>query len=474
MIGYKEAKNNPHWQQLSKSFGMDGTIDQKEDYKRIKHFISLAGADKIDAENVTKLEGVFQDFKDHVKEKGIELSTGESAGLYRPEDVSKVFDSIKQTEDYKYLDQQKPEDTQTIEEGGVKKKIYDIPDHLSDTHLKNEHGLNEAQAQEFETDFIDDMWGTSGGEVGTASGFGEAHEKGWTDSPTFGLDFKRVDHGFEIGSDEHYEHITRGEVDWAAYADDKMYSKAMSALGYDANQLLAKDPETGKQLLSEAKRAGIVKEATALIHGKAGDEDDIDDAVKEKAEEKWGKEAGVKKWDDWTPEDWKFDNPYNDYKMEGGELYLDGERQIKMREKLAIPAGESKMIEVGKDDKGKPIMKEVKSGYINASQHVHINGKKSSSPFMGGNTTDVDIKIKSGDGTVWKTTIPPVKTPTKISDTPNIAGIQWSKDGKPSLKNPTEKIAKPVIKPVSNKSWSQGTQPKKKAAVKGSKTKSTN
>ena len=57
-------------------------------------------------------------------------------------------------------------------------------------------------------------------------------------------------------------------------------------------------------------------------------------------------------------------------------------------------------------------------------------------------------------------------TPTEIPSKPKISGIKWGADGKPSLKNPTEKIAKPVINPVSKKSWSQGTQPKKKAPAK--------
>ena len=435
MIGHSEAKNNPYWLQFAKSLSM-GDLNKKESYRRVKHFLEKAGANKIDKDNVTKLENVVQDFKDHAAEKGIDLSTGNSSALYRQEDVNKIFDSIVNTDDYKYLTQDLP-DTEKREVDGVKKKFHDIPDHLSDTHLKKEHGLNEAQAQSIETKYIDELWGTEGAEKGTASGFGALSEGDV--KATWGLDLKRVtpSESLEIGSQEHYEHITRGEVNWASYADDKMYNKAMFALGYDVNKL---DDDS----VSEAKRAGWVREATALIHGKVGDEDDYDDVAKDAAKEKWGKEAGVKKWDDWTPEDWKFDNPYDNIKREGDELYIDGERQVKMSERLAIPAGSSKEVVVGKDKDGKNIKKTVQSAYMDVNSHIKINGKEATAPFMGGNTKDVDIEIRTSPSNVWKTTIEPVKTPREVKK-PNIKGIKWDSSGKPTLTNPTKVQTAPTI-----------------------------
>ena len=101
----------------------------------------------------------------------------------------------------------------------------------------------------YETRFIDELYGTDNrawagekapyddgtgrGTIGNM-GTGRGGKTGNWENPehvTWGLDLVRdwTDHDFEkhpVGSDEHYEHQTRGKVDWAHYYDDNAYQSA--------------------------------------------------------------------------------------------------------------------------------------------------------------------------------------------------------------------------------------------------------
>ena len=101
----------------------------------------------------------------------------------------------------------------------------------------------------YETRFIDELYGTDErawagekapyddgtgrGTIGNM-GTGRGGKTGNWEKPehvTWGLDLVRdwSDHDFKrypVGSDEHYEHQTRGKVDWAHYYDDNAYQSA--------------------------------------------------------------------------------------------------------------------------------------------------------------------------------------------------------------------------------------------------------
>mgnify|MGYP003150918941 CR=1 FL=1 len=128
-------------------------------------------------------------------------------------------------------------------------------DILNDSVL-DDSGLSRTKQVEFETQFIDDLYGTDdaqwtgadsdvptdwGGRRGTDGGALHSQQKGRAsylgiDTTVWGLDIRRVaDESIEVGSNEHYLHLTRGQVDWAYYDKDPAYQKAFKEAGYDTD-----------------------------------------------------------------------------------------------------------------------------------------------------------------------------------------------------------------------------------------------
>ena len=134
----------------------------------------------------------------------------------------------------------------------VKQGQLDLSDEQTSAIQDNEK-FTDQQATNYETRFIDELYGTDdrawAGEDGprddgrwyhhsrgAAIGFmGEGAGKGGKgahdNAVTWGLDLVRdwTDWDYKknpVGSDEHYEHQTRGQVDWAHYYDDNAYQKA--------------------------------------------------------------------------------------------------------------------------------------------------------------------------------------------------------------------------------------------------------
>jgi len=73
---------------------------------------------------------------------------------------------------------------------------------------------------------------------------------------TWGLDLVRdwTDHDFEknpVGSDEHYEHQTRGKVDWAHYYDDNAYQSAFKDYKGERDSGPASDYSTLEDYLTD-------------------------------------------------------------------------------------------------------------------------------------------------------------------------------------------------------------------------------
>ena len=125
-------------------------------------------------------------------------------------------------------------------------------DILNDSEL-DDSGLARTKQVEFETQFIDDLYGTDDAQFtegklphdyGSPSGAegalrtAQRYRRSYlgVDTTVWGLDIRRVsDEHFDLGSKEHYLHLTRGQVDWAYYDKDPAYQKAFKEAGYDSS-----------------------------------------------------------------------------------------------------------------------------------------------------------------------------------------------------------------------------------------------
>ena len=122
------------------------------------------------------------------------------------------------------------------------------------TEFLDAQGLDADQLESIETQFIDELYGTSEGQT-IVDGKNVEHSQGeWqstyfddqgaiaqgTDDSIWGLDLRRtmLDEDGEtiVASDpEYYEHLTRGEVDWASYQNDPKYVEAFDRIADDLN-----------------------------------------------------------------------------------------------------------------------------------------------------------------------------------------------------------------------------------------------
>ena len=137
---------------------------------------------------------------------------------------------------------------------------------LSDAQTVGLEGLTDQQQVDIETDFIDELYGTQDRAWETHKG--EALDEGgptddmYADNKTnqsfmtnsaeigamgstyrggdasehvlWGLDLVRVySEDLEVGTPEHYEWLTRGEVDWAHYENDNAFKRAFNTLKDD-------------------------------------------------------------------------------------------------------------------------------------------------------------------------------------------------------------------------------------------------
>ena len=157
--------------------------------------------------------------------------------------------------------------------------------------------------EEIETKFIDELYGTEGAEWATENrSEGEFFQRNEFDA-TWGMDLRRTmldEDGGEITSShpEYYEHLTRGEVDWASYEDDSKYVSAFKEIGESVYQLT--DDET-----SDAQKVAWIREANQTIADPEGDGE----------EDKWKTE-----WEG------KYD-PDRITRDEKGDLFIEGDRQ---------------------------------------------------------------------------------------------------------------------------------------------------
>ena len=134
---------------------------------------------------------------------------------------------------------------------------FDLERNQNELDITNEQwleqaGLDRDTRNQFETRFIDELYGTDdaqwtgeglpqdyGGRRYGGDGVLNTQLKGRAsylahDTTTWGLDLRRVlNEDLEIGSSDHYEHLTRGEVDWASYTEDNAFIKAFNTMKKD-------------------------------------------------------------------------------------------------------------------------------------------------------------------------------------------------------------------------------------------------
>ena len=121
----------------------------------------------------------------------------------------------------------------TVERGGE----LDI---TSDAFLQ-EADIDRETRNRYETRFIDEVYGTDEAQADT---WMVRNEDGLLQSSwgsgmdiTYGLDLRRVlNDDLTPGDTDHYEWLTRGEVDWSAYATDNAYKRAFEILHKDKDK----------------------------------------------------------------------------------------------------------------------------------------------------------------------------------------------------------------------------------------------
>jgi len=279
---------------------------------------------------------------------------------------------------------------------------------------------------DLETKFIDEMYGTaelkdSKGNVITPQTPGAIAEGKAT--ALWGLDLQRVlknDDGTDInvGDANYYEAITRGEVDWAHYDKDPAYQKALNdyiSKGNKDNIMQGKidTPEEVRALHQFDKRTyeGVLNEAR----------------------------TGEKR--PWEWDDWKVEYDVDQIKMEGDDLYIDGEKKIGMDERLEIPYkldGDGKLVgkefAVGKNEDGTTKYKTIDSPYLNVGKAY-------------------DPKSFKGEAHEWKGIEVEAMEPERpdIDSKPTLGGyVNWD-SGSPKMTNPVKAAAPLKINPVSVK-----------------------
>ena len=443
-------------------WGVDGNTPSKyhdgysqEDRYRLELFLDTIQAgnlDNLETEpgQFSQVKAAILDFKEEYKAQKKDWLSGPNLNI---DDLQHVADSLQQTNPkYKYLKRDLPGTKKHL--GGQNREFdkFDIPDSATMGLSK----LDPKLANQFETSFIDDLYGTERGEAGT-EGFGKFTKGALGSNKLLGLDLvrdtssryfgKKEDGKIEIGTHQHYEHMTRGEVDWGHYRDDKNFAKAFKQLhGKHVRTLKGhwgKDPKTGKKLSSKQRKqkwqenVQMIRDTNSLLAKvKAGTATDAE-----------------KEFQEWTPDDWKYERSGDRYTMKddgtpGGRLYKGNEMQISFNELMTkgsgyyIEPGKSKTFVVGQDADGHAIRKTYKSPIeIDLTNFIYDPSKKKYDQTKD-HVTPGGIKIEA--------------QAQKKRDVkrPEIDGISW-KSGSPKLTNPTQKASPPVIKPISSKSYAQ-------------------
>ena len=274
----------------------------------------------------------------------------------------------------------------------IKEGAYDLS--RDQTSVFEEYDLADDTALDIETRFIDELWNTDDrrtvipgedyqaldndrwrntyyddrgalalGDVGTTWGL-DLWRKGMDD---FGPDGQ-----WGYDSIEFYNHITKGPVDWARYENDPQYIAAFESMQEDKDTMMSGYADLSfltDNSFSEQKKVDFIAAAKEAM----GNKDDTE----------------------WKHTDWKANYSGQEIKSVGGDLYIDGERQETIQDRLS-------------------------------SGNAHLDVSFSTDKYSVGPTGEVSASAWDP----W--------TPAESVDRPSIAGISWE-SGAPKLINP-EKV----------------------------------
>ena len=415
---HKGANNNPNFRKVWSALTLDqqGGISKKE-YSHMKTFLVRIkqGGTKLanmTADQANKIVDVVNDFKAQAAKQGITWDKNS----YKSDTINAVAKELAKTDDYKWLDTKVPT---VITKGDDGQKFFDFTDKFT----RGFKDLDADTAKEYESKYIDEVFGTDKAAVGT-----EGQGKLQTGKTTvkWGVDLVRTDRkDLEVGSQQHYEHITRGKVNWAHYRGDKWFNKAAKHLEIKAGDITAKGDHTDQ--------IGDIREVNELLNN-----------TKDPAKTEWGK---------WHKDDWKYENSGVKFEMDdkgvlwkGGTKEEGGERIIGFSELMDkdseyyLKPGEKKSFHVGTTKDGEKIMREYTSPVTDMSDIVYDPDDEDQSKD---HTTPLGYKIEGK-----------VKKQVEEIKRPNIKGIKW--DGNtPKIKSPVTMAKEPTINPLSSKSWAQ-------------------
>ena len=228
-----------------------------------------------------------------------------------------------------------------IDEFGVEQQEgrFDLSD--EQTSFLSEQGLSQDQMDSIETQFIDELYGTSEGQTIIDGQNVEHSQAEWQttyyddegaiaqgdSSALWGLDLRRtmVDEDGETitaSHPEYYEHLTRGEVNWESYMDDPKYVEAFNKIGaeLDDGDKVKLSDLTSDQYTDE-QRADFIRKANVEI----GDP--------------WTKEKGDRPKDQGKHLDWDKYHKDKIFRDKGNNLFIDGEKQDTLKDLWANDKG---------------------------------------------------------------------------------------------------------------------------------------
>ena len=227
-----------------------------------------------------------------------------------------------------------------IDEFGVEQQEgrFDLSD--AQTSFLGEQGLSQDQMDSIETQFIDELYGTSEGQTIIDGKNVEHSQAEWQttyyddegaiaqgdSSALWGLDLRRT----MVGEDgetitashaDYYEHLTRGEVDWASYENDPKYIEAFNNIGADLDDGdRVKLSELTSDKYTDEQRADFIRKVNVEI-ATPWTEDMGDGKSKRKAEN----------WD-------KYDKD-KIFRDKENNLFIDGEKQSTLKDLWANDKG---------------------------------------------------------------------------------------------------------------------------------------
>ena len=274
----------------------------------------------------------------------------------------------------------------------IKEGAYDLS--RDQTSVFEDYAISDERALEIETQFIDQLWNTDDRRtVIPGEDYQALDNDSWMRTryddlgalatgavqDTWGLDLWREgsenfgpDGKWSYDSIEFYNHITQGPVDWARYENDPQYIADIESMQKDDDTMMSGYADLSfltDNSFSEQKKIDFIKAAKEAM----GNKDETE----------------------WTHTGWKDNYTGQDIKLVNGDLFIDGERQQTIQDRLA-------------------------------SGNAHLDVSFSTDKYSVGPTGEVSASAFDP----W--------TPAESIDQPSIAGISWE-SGAPKLINP-EKV----------------------------------